>query len=139
MSRMVVGPYPRRVANLKDICIDCENPWTLAQWWAPVLGHEVRPYSEKDLAQLRSEGIEGPEGDPYVATDPVEGDGPTVWFNRVPEPRNGKNRIHIDVYGDAEALVAAGARLVERHPNWTVLADPEGNEFCVFPQQSRKP
>ncbi len=56
-------------------------------------------------------------------------------FTRVPEPKTVKNRIHWDVRGDVAPLVAAGARVL-REPggdiHWTVLADPEGNEFCVF-------
>ena len=41
--------------------------------------------------------------------------------------------MHVDVYGDADALVRRGATLLARREQWTVLADPEGNEFCVFP------
>ena len=43
-----------------------------------------------------------------------------------------KNRVHIDVYGDVDTLIERGAVHVETHPKWTVLTDPEGNEFCVF-------
>ena len=53
----------------------------------------------------------------------------------MPEPKTVKNRIHWDVTGDAEALIAAGASVLRRPDDeiaWTVLADPEGNEFCVF-------
>jgi hypothetical protein len=120
------------VSGLKDICIDCENPWLLANWWAPVLGYRVRPHTEEDLATLRARGFDRPEQDPYIAVDPVEDDGPTVWFNRVPEAKIGKNRVHFDVFADADTLIAAGARVLDRQPGWTVLADPEGNEFCAF-------
>jgi len=121
------------VIGLKDICIDCTSPWTLAHWWAPVLGYVVRPHSEQDLATLRAAGFAGPEDDPAIAIDARDGVGLSIWFNRVPEPKQGKNRVHLDVYGDAVALVAQGALLLQRQPGWTVLADPEGNEFCVFP------
>jgi hypothetical protein len=40
--------------------------------------------------------------------------------------------MHIDVYGDVEQLIGRGASVIERHPRWTVMADLEGNEFCVF-------
>ena len=53
----------------------------------------------------------------------------------VPEPKRAKNRVHWDVWGNASALVAAGATLLRAHDTeigWDVLADPEGNEFCVF-------
>ena len=121
------------MSRLKDICIDCGDPWTLAHWWAPVVDYVVRPHSDDDLALLQADGFSGPEDDPSIATDPVDGVGPTIWFNRVPEPKRGKNRVHLDVFGDAPELIANGARLIDRRPGWTVLADPEGNEFCVFP------
>ncbi len=58
----------------------------------------------------------------------------TVWLAEVPEPKTVKNRMHLDVVGDAAQIVARGATVVAEQPRWTVLADPEGNEFCVFPQ-----
>jgi hypothetical protein len=70
----------------------------------------------------------------------LRGDRPeqTLWFNTVPEPKTVKNRVHLDLvlaaYGP---LVRAGARVLGDHHTasyrWTVLADPEGNELCVFP------
>lgn len=128
----------RAMSNLKDICIDCRDAWTLACWWAPVLGYRVRPHSEEDLAKLREQGIERPEDDPYIALDPVDEAGPGFWFLEVPEGKTAKNRVHLDVFFDADELIARGATLVERHPRWTVLADPEGNEFCAF-DPSEKP
>ena len=64
-------------------------------------------------------------------------DGPTkqhrIWINEVPEPHTVKNRIHLDVHAAALAdLEALGARQLETFPRWTVLADPEGQEFCAF-------
>ena len=121
------------MSRLKDICIDCGDPWTLAHWWAPVLDYVIRPHSGDDLAKLRADGFSGPEDDPSIATDPADGAGPTIWFNKVPEAKVVKNRVHLDVFGDAEALIAKGALLLAHRPHWTVLADPEDNEFCVFP------
>jgi hypothetical protein len=123
------------MGRLKDICFDCIDAWALAQWWAPVLGYRVRPYTEDDLEQLRAAGIERPEDDPNVALDPVGEPGPTFWFLRVPEPKTVKNRVHIDVFDDVDELISRGATLVDTQERWTVLADPEGNEFCVFPPQ----
>jgi hypothetical protein len=54
----------------------------------------------------------------------------------VPEPKQVKNRVHLDIYGDADALMRRGAILVAHHERWTILADPEGNEFCVFPEDA---
>jgi hypothetical protein len=97
-----------------------------------VLGYQVRPHSEEDLAQLRAEGIERREDDPNIALDPISGNGPSVWFCKVPESKAVKNRVHLDVWGDAGELVSRGATILDERPKWTVLADPEGNEFCVF-------
>jgi hypothetical protein len=58
-------------------------------------------------------------------------------FAPVPEPKRGKNRLHWDVWGETAALTAVGATLVRARDDeigWDVLADPEGNEFCVFPR-----
>jgi hypothetical protein len=121
------------MSQLKDVCVDCADPWSLSHWWAEVLGYRVRSHTEADLDDLRARGIDRPEDDPYIALDPVDGSGPRVWFNRVPEPKTVKNRVHVDVYGDVDDLLARGAKLVEQQSRWTVMADPEGNEFCVFP------
>jgi hypothetical protein len=128
---------------LKAVCFDCAHPGSLARWWAETLGYHVRPYGDDDLAKLRERGIDGPEDDPEVAVDPPDGtDAPTFWFNRVPEPKTVKDRIHVDVYVDDRAgigaLVARGATL-RREPDddisWWILTDPEGNEFCAFVRQ----
>jgi hypothetical protein len=118
---------------LKDVCIDCADPWSLAHWWADTLGYRVRPHTPEDLVALRARGIDRPEDDPSVAVDPVGEPGPTFWFNRVPEAKTVKNRVHVDVYGDVDELARRSAAVLERHERWTVMADPEGNEFCVFP------
>jgi hypothetical protein len=120
------------MSRLKDICIDCADPWSLAHWWADVLAYRVRPHSDEDLAALRRVGIVGPEGDPSIAVDPIDEPGPTFWFNRVPEAKQVKNRVHVDVYGNVEDIIRRGATLVASEESWTVVADPEGNEFCVF-------
>src|SRR3954466_448795 len=128
-----------RVGNLKDIVFDCAQPWTLGHWWADVLGYRVRPHNEEDLEQLRREGIDKPEDDPNIAVDPIDEAGPGFWFCRVPESKLVKNRIHVDVYGDVDELVRRGAVLIQEMPRWTVLADPEGNEFCVFTPEAPLP
>jgi Glyoxalase-like domain len=120
------------MSRLKDICVDCADPCSLAHWWAGVLDYRVRPHREADLAKLRQEGIERPEDDPNVALDPADESGPALWFNRVLEPKTVKNRVHIDVYGDVDDLSARGATMLDRRDRWTVMSDPESNEFCVF-------
>ena len=120
------------MSQLKDIVVDCADAYTLAHWWAGVLGYRVRPYTDADLELLRQQGIQDPRDDPNIALDPIDEPGPGFWFCRVPESKAVKNRVHIDVYGDVDTLIGRGATLVERHERWTVLADPEGNEFCAF-------
>jgi hypothetical protein len=122
------------MSRLVAVCFDCEDAWPLAHWWAETLGARVRAYSDDDRAKLREQGIDRIEDDPNVAVDPPDGgDGPVFWFCEVPEAKRGKNRVHIDVTGDVDALVARGATVLDRRPDWTVMADPEGNEFCAFP------
>ena len=127
------------MAALRDVVVDCHHPASLARWWAATLdGFRVAPYDEAELARLRAAGVEDPEDDPTVLVEPESGTGPRLWFTRVPEPKAGKNRLHLDLTvpdlatGVAE-LVARGATVLARHDGWTVLADPEGDEFCVFP------
>ena len=124
--------------RLKDIVIDARHPAGLARFWATVLGFEVRPYEEDDVAFLASIG-RTPESDPSVAIDPPGGDGPSVFFNEVPEVKTVKNRVHLDVWlpgADVAPLVGLGATVL-REPDeeidWWLVADPEGNEFCAFP------
>jgi hypothetical protein len=66
------------------------------------------------------------------------GSGPPIWINTVPERKQVKNRMHIDVIGDVNELVELGATVL-RNPDddidWHILADVEGNEFCVFAPQ----
>jgi hypothetical protein len=124
---------------LKAVCIDCTDAASLASWWAETLGYHVRDYRAEDLARLRERGFAGPQDDPEVAVDPPDDSAPTFWFNRVPETKTVKNRVHVDVYVDdrdgIDALVRRGARL-QREPDadisWWVMTDPEGNEFCAF-------
>jgi hypothetical protein len=105
--------------------IDCRDPAALAPFWLAALGYE---------------GVEG-DGDPYLDLVPPEG-APVVYLQRVPEPKLVKNRVHVDLLTSApEALVerleSLGAtRLGDPFGpspawDWQVMADPEGNEFCV--------
>nr|WSS61114.1 VOC family protein [Streptomyces sp. NBC_01177] len=111
---------------VQHITIDCADAYELALFWAEVLGSQV---SDDDAP-----------GDPEAL---VEAPGAALLFITVPEPKSGKNRIHLDIRPErrtrdeeVERLLALGATLVADHrkPNgrgWATLADPEGNEFCV--------
>ena len=124
--------------GLRSVVVDCADPTPLARFWAEALGWTVRPYSAEDLEELAAEGLT-PETDPSVCVDPPDASLPTLWFNRVPEPKVGKVRIHMDVnLNDAagiQRLIDLGASIVQERPGgneWTIMADPEGNEFCAF-------
>jgi hypothetical protein len=107
--------------RMHELVIDCVEPRSIASWWAGVFGCALD--GREDDNQWWLADIPGvPYGD---------------WnFVPVPEPKTVKNRIHWDVNAEsADALVAAGATIL-RPPDdeisWTVMADPEGNEFCAF-------
>jgi len=127
------------MAKLADVVFDARHPASLARFWAAALdGYEVSPYDAAELERLRANGIADPEDDPTVL---VEGppSSPRIWFQRVPEPKATKNRVHLDVRsddpdGEAARLAGLGASVAEVQPDvrWIVMADPEGNEFCVL-------
>jgi len=111
--------------KLEMVTIDCSDPAKLSGWWAEQFGG------------MTNELIPGE----FIALTRPEG--PQLGFQRVPDPTPGKNRAHLDfvaedVDGEVSRLTAAGASEVERHNigefHWVVLADPEGNVFCVVCQ-----
>src|SRR5947209_1670540 len=113
-------------ARFKDLCLDAGDHQHLADWWCRALGY---------VRLEESNGEKRPPEWPVPIVDP-EGRGPLIWVNPVPEPKSVKNRMHIDVVGRTEDLLHAGATLLrarDEEIEWDVLADPEGNEFCVFP------
>ena len=100
--------------------MDAVEPARIAAWWADRLGTSPRSSDDGSFWWL----------------EPTAGL-PVDWvFQTVPEPKRVKNRIHWDVLGDAAGLIGSGATLLRPRGDdlaWDVLADPEGNEFCVFP------
>jgi catechol 2,3-dioxygenase-like lactoylglutathione lyase family enzyme len=104
------------IATFKDLCIDATDPQTLATFWGRALGLEPRSQAS---------------GDAYL-------NGPTpahrIWVNKVPEPKTVKHRMHLDVFaGSVEEIERLGAKVLDADSfHWTVMADPEGGEFCVF-------
>jgi hypothetical protein len=124
-------------ARFKDLCLDARDHQTLADWWCSALG-----YVRRDEVEPPEEDWTRPADWPVPIVDP-SGAGPLMWIVPVPEPKYAKNRMHFDVIGDTAALLTAGATLVRPRDldpgpdeaggiEWDVLADPEGNEFCVF-------
>jgi hypothetical protein len=104
------------LARFKDLCIDVGDVGRMGRFWASVLDLEPSP---------RGDG-------PLPLTGPTKQH--TVWVNPVPEPKTVKNRIHLDVNtSSVEEIVALGATVLDDQSfRWTVMADPEGGEFCAF-------
>ncbi len=128
------------MARIHDVVVDCRHPASLARFWAAALDdYEIAPYDDDELERLRAVGIDDVENDPAVLVE-ASGTVPRLCFQRVPEPKREKNRVHVDLHCDdvereVERLAALGGRVLDRPAgrDWVVLADPEGNEFCVFP------
>jgi Glyoxalase-like domain len=114
--------------RIQCLCIDTADPARLAAFWQPVLGW--RMFGEGDEVVL--EPPEGSQEDGVV---------PDLLFLRVPEEKAAKNRLHLDLRPEDQAaevarLEALGARRADvgQGPDvsWVVMADPDGNEFCVL-------
>ncbi len=111
------GMPPYRVHGL---VVDSTDPQAIAGWWGDVLGSTVDDNGGRGYWTL-----EEVPGMPITTMD----------FVPVPEPKSLKNRIHWDVVSTVEAMRERGATLLrarDEEISWDVMADPEGNEFCVF-------
>lgn len=116
-------------ARFKDLVIDTTDHHKLADWWCAAMG-----YVRKDEHEPPSDGWLRPHDWPVPIVDPT-GAGPAIWVVPVTEGKTVKNRMHLDVWGSVDELVELGAtvqRARDDEIEWDVLADPEGNEFCVF-------
>jgi Glyoxalase-like domain len=108
------------------VTVDCADPEALSGFWAAALDTQV---------------VSGTEY--FVMLSPPPLGGPLLAFQRVPEERAGKNRLHLDLgapsgtrHAEVERLVGLGAAVLGERGDptgfaWTTLTDPEGNEFCV--------
>lgn len=121
------------MAKLREIVIDADYPASLARFWASAIdGYAVRAYDEAEIARLASLG-QTPETDPYVL---VDGPGPIICCQLREGPRPERNRIHLDLatsdrQAEVARLTALGATFWYERESFTVLRDPEGNQFCV--------
>jgi predicted enzyme related to lactoylglutathione lyase len=112
------------LGRLDVVAIDCNDPEPLVAFWSEVLGTTVRSRE-----------------DDWIALEPIPEDGPHLAFQIVPEPKAGKNRLHLDVNVDdlatatqqVETLGATRVRDVveEDDGRYQVMLDPGGNEFCL--------
>jgi predicted enzyme related to lactoylglutathione lyase len=106
--------------------LDCRDPETLSAFWMEALGYSLR----------------GPYGPFWMLVPPESVEEPFFVLQHVAEEKSGKNRMHVDIHvsdleGDAARLEARGAQRVSTKTiemgafSWLVMADPEGNEFCL--------
>jgi predicted enzyme related to lactoylglutathione lyase len=108
------------------VTLDSSDPQRLAPFWAEALHYRANPYHP-----------------PYLTlTDPTD-KSPELVLQKVPEAKRNKNRMHLDLFGDdmeaeARRMQSLGARRISAEPltgssgnRWIVMADPDGNEFCV--------
>jgi hypothetical protein len=137
-----------------QVVFDCTNPDREAEFWAEALHYILQPppegYADWET-WLREHGMQDALGTASAIVDPDKA-GPRVYFQKVPEPKTVKNRVHFDlnvgggrdtppeehrqrVDAEVERLIGLGAkklRVLEEHGEYyTVMQDPEGNEFCV--------
>jgi hypothetical protein len=138
-----------------QVVFDCADPDRLARFWAQALGYKLQdpPQGHQSWEDwLRDQGIPQERwNDANAVVDP-DGRGPRIFFQRVPEAKTTKNRVHLDlnvtggpaapleerrgqVDAEVERLLGLGAsrlRVVEEQGGyWAVMQDPEGDEFCV--------
>jgi hypothetical protein len=127
-----------------QVTFDCHDADRLAEFWALALDYQVQPPPEGfDTwpAFLEAQGFSAPPAGSVSAIVDPAGVGPRLLFQRVPEGKSAKNRVHLDVRAGAlkdqkvAELVAAGGQEIrhvsELGQTWTVMVDPEGNELCV--------
>jgi Glyoxalase-like domain len=138
-----------------QVAIDCADPAALSRFWAEALGYVLQPPPEGFASweeALAAWGVPESDWNSASAVIDPDGGGPRIYFQRVPEAKAVKNRLHLDlrvstgigasvderrraIEPEAERLVARGATVVgakeERGEWWLVLQDPEGNEFCL--------
>jgi hypothetical protein len=136
-----------------QVTFDANDPARLAEFWALALGYVIQsPPADFESWDDWARSMEIPEenwNDARALVDPT-GDGPRIFFQRVPEGKAAKNRVHLDVNAStgpsdedkrakveelATVLVEAGAVMQRSYEEqggfWIVMLDPEGNEFCV--------
>ena len=143
------------MARPVQVTFDCADPGALAGFWADALDYEIQPppdgFDSWDDA-LRAAGVPEEQWNTRSAAVDPDGRGPRLFFQQVPEGKTAKNRVHLDIHvgvglhgedrrraieSEAARLTGLGAQVLWRlEPEalgefCIVMADPEGNEFCV--------
>jgi hypothetical protein len=130
-------------SRLTEVIVDCRDLEVESTFWCAVLGYERANSGEGWLA-IRASTSELTDDELRAEARP-----PAVAFVLVPEDKAVKNRLHLDVTPvdqtqaeEVRRLLALGARrtdIGQRDTPWVVMADPEGNEFCVMPASGDQP
>jgi hypothetical protein len=136
-----------------QVTYDCADPDAQGKFWAEVLGYHEQPppagYPDW-LAFLRERGVPEEQWNSASAIVDPDRKGPRLYFQKVPEAKAGKNRVHLDVNvsagfpaeerrnrvnAEVERVIGLGASRVQTFDDndeyWVVMQDPEGNEFCL--------
>jgi hypothetical protein len=118
------------MARIGNITFDCHDVLKVAAFWSAALGRPLDKGSSEFFATIGGADPERRE--------------PALYFNQVPEGKQAKNRVHLDLVDPdpsaVDELIARGATVVSRHElpggrhRWTYMQDPEGNEFCIAAQ-----
>ncbi len=143
------------MATQVQVTFDCADPAALSTFWAAALGYRLQDPPEGFAtweAFLTDLGVPEDEWNSASAVVDPDGGGPRLFFQRVPEPKAAKNRVHLDlnvggplgtplderkaaVDREVKRMIDLGAEVVreveERGEFWVVMRDPEGNEFCL--------
>lgn len=118
---------------IHEIVFDCDQPKALAQFWAQLLdGYAIRPQDTTSAALSIALGLDPEEPQTIM----VDGPGPSLCFQNVDGQRPDNNRVHFDVQvpdrtGEVERLKELGANVERVLPTYTIMRDPEGNQFVL--------
>ena len=143
------------MATSTQVTFDCADPDRLAVFWAAALGYKKQDPPEGYATWpefLADQGVPEDQWNAASAVVDPDGVGPRIYFQRVPEPKASKNRVHLDVNvgsdrtippeerrnrvdDEVTRLLRIGATKLraceERDEYWIVMQDPEGNEYCL--------
>ena len=118
---------------IHEIVFDCHQPKALAQFWATLLdGYDMRPQDDNELARLADMGLDPAD----LRSVMLDGPGPSLCFQNVEGQQPDNNRVHFEIAvpnraGEVARLQANGAEIERVLPTYTVMKDPEGNQFCL--------